>query len=63
MLNEPIRDIERQVRESERWVLRQSELVGELKQAGWHKTARRARQVLATMTDSLNTLRWLSRKG
>lgn len=63
MPNEPTLEIERQVREFEHWVLRQSELVDEFEQAGWHETARLARQVSTTMTNSLNTLRWLSRKN
>ena len=48
---------ERHVREGEQRVLRQMELIAELELAGRHDTARMARELLATLTDTLDTAR------
>jgi len=48
---------ERHVRDGEQRVLRQMELIAELESAGHHDTARIARELLATLTDTLNTAR------
>ena len=48
---------ERHVREGEQRVLRQMELIAELELAGRRDTARIARELLATLTKTLNTAR------
>src|SRR5215469_18584844 len=48
---------ERHVREGEQRVLRQMELIAELEAAGRHDTARVARELLTTLTKTLNTAR------
>ena len=48
---------ERHVREGEQRVLRQMELIAELESAGHHDTARIARELLATLTKTLNIAR------
>jgi hypothetical protein len=45
---------ETHIREGERRVLRQKELIAELELAGRHETARLARELLATITESLD---------